>query len=352
MAAPFAQKSWGAAICEHLCHSLVCGQRPEIRRSGSTLMLLQVDRRVLASSINFDVKFKPIALIEFAHTCTLNSADVNESIGLSIIARDEAKALHRVEELDRAGRLFASQLTLRRFCFLFNRDHVTHNRDVAGGNLAAAINQSEFQPLTFGEAFKTGPFDSADVNENVFAATLLLDEAEALVCVEKLYDALALANDLGWHSAAITAAATRGTAEAATASAITAAKAATRGTAAAAAEAITAAAAKTVTAASTEAITTAAAATAGKGVKTAFRTETIPLVAPTSATTSIETHKPSITFASPSYLCPDGADEARRATVSSRRGNAQALLCRPGHRSKTAQMRIDSISVQTHAVNA
>ena len=340
MAAPFAQKSWGAAICAHLCHSPGSGQRPAIRRSGSTLMRHQVDRRVLASSINFDVKFKPVTLIEFAHSGALDGADVNESIGLSIIAGDEAEALHGVEELDRAGRLLAGQLTLRCFCFLFNGDHVTNDRDVAGGNLAAAINQREFQPLTFGEAFKASPLDRADMNENVFAATLLLDETETLVCVEELYDTLALANDLGRHTAAITAAAASwGTAEAAAASAIAAAKAATRGTAAAA-EAITAtAAAKTVTTTSSETVTTTA--TACEGVKTAFRTETIPLVATTSATTSIETHKPSITFASPSYLCPDGADEARRATVSSRRGNAQALLCMSRHKSKTAQMRTE-----------
>jgi hypothetical protein len=169
------------------------------------------------------------------------------------------------------------------------------NHKVAGGNLAAAINQSEFQFLTFGQTLKTGTLYRTDVDENVFAAAILLDEAKTLLGVEELDRALALTNDLGWHAAAVTAAAaaTAGGAKAATAAcAITAAKARA---AAGKAAAITTAEASATTAAAAEPVTT-----ARKRVETFFA-ETIPLVATTSATTSIETHKPKRTFVSPSY---------------------------------------------------
>ena len=129
------------------------------------------------------------------------------------------------------------------------------------------------------------------MDEHIFAARILLDEAEALVRVEKFDCSLALANDLGRHAAAITAAAAGSTRSAASAAAeataaarwaaITAAKTAT----AWCAEAITAAATKTVATTTTEWIETVLA-------------ETVPLVPALAATSSIETHKSERTFAS------------------------------------------------------
>jgi hypothetical protein len=126
------------------------------------------------------------------------------------------------------------------------------------------------------------------VNEHVFAASILLDEAKALVCVEKLNGALALANDLSGHAA--TAATTRSaTAEAATAATWAAAEA-TAITAAEAATTTAAAAAKTV-ATATETIAAAKAVTAAHERVETFFSETVPLVAPPATTSSIETHK-------------------------------------------------------------
>ncbi|GFE73170.1 hypothetical protein NTCA1_08190 [Novosphingobium sp. TCA1] len=137
------------------------------------------------------------------------------------------------------------------------------------------------------------------MNEHIFAALIALDEAEALCTVEELYDALALANDLGRHAAAAT-----GSAEAATAAAARAAEAA----------AITAAA-EAVTTAETTAITTAAAEAIAATAETVTATEailagkerielvlpktTIALVASPSATTSVKTHVYERTFAAP-----------------------------------------------------
>ena len=52
---------------------------------------------------------------------------------------------------------------------------------------AAAIDEREFKALTFCQTIKARTFNRADVNEDVFAATFLLDEAEALGGIEKLY---------------------------------------------------------------------------------------------------------------------------------------------------------------------
>jgi hypothetical protein len=73
-------------------------------------MRREVDRRVLASSVDFDVEFDPVALVEFAHARTLDRTDVHERVRLAVITGDEAEALHGVEELDRPGRLLTGQL--------------------------------------------------------------------------------------------------------------------------------------------------------------------------------------------------------------------------------------------------
>ncbi len=275
--------------------------------AGSTLARDEVDRRVFASSIDFDVEFDLIAFVEAGHARTLNRADVHECVRLTVITRDEAEALHRVEELDRTGRLVTRQLALgSRFArclltLLFDRDDIADYDEIAGRNLAATIDKLEFQLLTFGKTFQAGTLDRADVHEHIIATLIALNEAEALGCVEELYDALALANDLGRHAAATgataaeTAAATTGTAaEAAAAGSATTEAAAT---ATAAANAITTTEAAAV-AATAEAITAAkAAATATvlsceEGIEAAafIFAKPIALVTSPTATSSIKTH--------------------------------------------------------------
>jgi hypothetical protein len=135
------------------------------------------------------------------------------------------------------------------------------------------------------------------VNEHILAAVIANDEAEALLRVEEFDDALALANDLGRHSAASAAA---------KAAASSAAGAAAE-TSAASAAAVAATAAVTETAATAAAETSAAAAVAASLLKTTgefaaagertFFAETLTLIAAASAAVafapSIETHAPS-----------------------------------------------------------
>lgn len=218
---------------------------------------------------------------------------MHECIGLAVVTRDEAEAFHRVEELYRAGGLFAGQFALRRCRAGFNRDNVAYNLKVGSGNFSATIDKVEFELLTFGQTFKTGAFHGADVNEDVFATIFTLNEAEALLAVEKLYGAFAGADNLGWHAATTAATAARAAAEAA-ATTGAAAEAATTATGAAT---IAATETTTITAAEATAIAKAAAATAevvtaaetAVGIEIVFA-ETVPLVASASAPPSVKTH--------------------------------------------------------------
>ena len=223
---------------------------------------------------------------------------MNECVRLAIIPRDKAEALHRVEEFHRAGSLFAGQRPLWRGFALGYGNNFANNHEVAGRNLAATVNQGEFQALTFGQTFQPGAFNRADVDEHVFAAIFALHKAKTLLGVEEFHNALALANDLRGHAAASTAA--TGAWRTAEAAAITAAKAAA--TTSSTAEAITATAAKPVTTAA-KPVTTAAkpvttAATTGKGIESFFA-EPVALVSAPAATPSVKTHKTERTFASP-----------------------------------------------------
>ena len=280
---------------------------------------------MLAATIDFQFKVQAVAFVKGRHACTLNSADMHECIGLTIVTLDEAKALHGVEELHRAASAFAGQLALRTtaitttvaakaatitteaasagFARFTRTIHdwkgLTFDLQISGGNLAAAIDQGETKLLTFGQAGQACLLNGADVDEHVFRAIVTDDEAKALLAVEELYDASAFANNLGWHAAAATAAA-----EAATTAAAKAATAAAAETTAAAtaAEAITAAAeAAAITTAETTTIskTTAEAATIAAAVKIVVA-ETVALVlAAPAAATSIKTHALLVTFASP-----------------------------------------------------
>jgi hypothetical protein len=135
------------------------------------------------------------------------------------------------------------------------------------------------------------------MDEHVLAAVIANDEAEALLRVEELYDALAFADDLRGHSA------TTATAAATKAAAATTAAAEATATAAAVAAATTAAIAegRPVAEASASAAVAAAAAALLKSyliAEIAFFAEDIVALVTTAATAvplapSIETHEPS-----------------------------------------------------------
>jgi hypothetical protein len=74
---------------------------------------LQVHCRIFAAAVDFDVEFEPVAFIDRGQAGAFHRRDMDESIGLPIIAADEAEALHRIEEFDGALGLLAGQLALR-----------------------------------------------------------------------------------------------------------------------------------------------------------------------------------------------------------------------------------------------
>jgi hypothetical protein len=90
---------------------------------------------------------------------------------------------------------------------LCDRERIALDLEIAGRDAPAAIDQSEFERLPFGEAGKSSLLDGGDVDEDIFAAIVADDEAEALLGVEEFDDALAFADDLGRHAAAAWAAA-------------------------------------------------------------------------------------------------------------------------------------------------
>ncbi len=131
----------------------------------------QVHRRHLAAPINLKFEFQPVAFVERRHAGAFNRRDVHERIGLAVIALDEAKTLHRVEELDRARCLFARQLTLRttgtgttaraivtvtRRAAIGNGQRLTFNLQVGRRDTATAIDEREAERLTFGQAGQAG----------------------------------------------------------------------------------------------------------------------------------------------------------------------------------------------------
>lgn len=283
----------------------------------------KINRRVFASSVNFEIEFEPFAFVDALQAGTFHRADVHECVGLAIIPHEEAEALHCVEEFYRARSFFTRQLALgcaasRAFTAIAafaaitaitaiaaasvrHRNDVTHDLKILRGNLAAAINQVEFQGLPFGQASQACAFDSTDMHECVFTAIILLDEAETLLRIEEFYRALASADDLCGHPAE-----TAGTSTAAAAASTAARSAATAAsTAATAASAEAIAATKPVAAAET----IAAAAAVAIAAKTTLRfaaergetvfTKTIALVAAPAPAPFIVTHNKIRTFVTP-----------------------------------------------------
>ncbi|NIJ15597.1 hypothetical protein FHS54_000546 [Sphingobium vermicomposti] len=271
---------------------------------------------MLTATIDFQFEVQTVAFIEGRHACTLYGADVDECVRLTVVALDEAKALHCIEELDRAAGALTRQLALRATAIaaaeaatvtteaacagftgftrtIDDRKGLTLDLEVGRRNLAAAIHQGEAERLTFGKAGQASLLHSADVNEHVFRAIITNDEAEAFLSVEEFDYAGAFADDLGRHTAT---AATTAAEAATTAAAKTAAAAAE--TAATAAEAVTAATAEAIAAAKAAAIT-AEAATITAAVEIVVAEPVALILAAPAAATSIKTHALLVTFASP-----------------------------------------------------
>jgi hypothetical protein len=268
---------------------------------------LKVHRRIFAAPVDLDVEFEPVAFVDCRQAGAFDRRDVNECIRLSVIATDEAETLHRIEEFDGALSLFASQLALRaateaalagaalarsRGANDFHRLAV--DLEVGRRDATAAVDQRELQRLAIGEVRKTCLLNRRDMDENILAAIVADDEAEALLRIEEFDDALAFANDLGRHSATC-AAATEAATAAATEAAATAAATATAAISAAAAASAEAATVAEATAASRRAEAAAVTETAIEACKFFTTTETVALVtAATTAVTltpSIETHE-------------------------------------------------------------
>jgi len=276
----------------------------------------QIDGGVLAATIDFEFEFETIAFVEARHAGAFDRRDVDECIGLPVIALNETKAFHRVEELDRSARLFTGQRALRRAraaaeaaasttargtrariaitwgATIGDRHRLTIDLEIGRRDTPAAIDEGEAERLTFGQTGEPGLFDRRDVNEHVFAAIIANDEAEAFLPVEEFHDAGAFADDLRGHAAASAA-----TAAKAAAAATSAAAAAESAAAATTAEAITAATEPVSTAAETIAAATAtkaAAVTAAEAAAAFIAAETVALVTSASAAiaaaTFVKTH--------------------------------------------------------------
>jgi hypothetical protein len=255
---------------------------------------LQVHRGVFAPAINLEFELEPVALVKRRNARTLDSRNVDEGVGLAVVALDETKALHRIEELDRAAGLFAGKLALWTTATstsgaataALDRHRLAFDSKVGRRNPAAAIYEGELERLAVGKIGETRLLDRRDVDEHILTAIIAHDKAEALLRVEEFDDALAFADDLRGHSAA-------------TAAPKAAATAATE-TTAAAVTATAAAEAAAITIAATAAPAAKAAAilvTAEFSAESAFFAETFALVATAPAAVplapSIETHEPS-----------------------------------------------------------
>jgi hypothetical protein len=137
----------------------------------------------------------------------LNGRDVDKGVRLSVVAADEAEALHRVEELDGAAGLLAGQLALGAAAVaaattetaaaagaaailtgraLGDRHRLALDLEVGRRDAAAAIHQREFQRLPFGKAGEARLLHGGDVNKHVLAAIVADDEAEALCELKNL----------------------------------------------------------------------------------------------------------------------------------------------------------------------
>ena len=214
-------------VCQRSIASRRIGSNRIARSALLTLSRHEVDRRVFASSVDFEVEFVAFALVDAGDRPERSTALMcTKASGWPSSRTRKPKPFIELKNFtvpvafSPVSRGAAHRPLRRGHHHATDRNDVADNLQILRGNLAAAIHEVEFQLLP-GEAFKAGTLDCADVNEDVFTAAFLLDEAEALLAVEELDRTLARANDLGGHAVETAAAAAVTAAE--TATAITAA---------------------------------------------------------------------------------------------------------------------------------
>ena len=194
-----------------------------------------------------------------AHARPFKRRDMYEHIFAAVIALDETKALHVVEEFHSAVCAFASRFalwaawcritvtatktttiitawcavtiesrtirTVRTRCALCHCYWFAINYEISCRHLAAPLHKLELKRLTFGQTSQSSLFDGADVHEDVVGTSVYLNEAKTLLAIEKFDNSFAGADDLGWHrgTAGATTRGTKATSTAATATAAIAA---------------------------------------------------------------------------------------------------------------------------------
>jgi hypothetical protein len=115
-------------------------------------------------------------------------------------------------------------------CHRFAVDH-----EISCRHLSAALHKLELERLAFGKTSQSSLFDGADVHEDVVGTSVYLNEAKTFLAIEKFDNSFAGTNDLSWHwgSARATTRGTKATSATATAAPAIAAAIATAATAAA-----------------------------------------------------------------------------------------------------------------------
>jgi hypothetical protein len=183
---------------------------------------------------------------------------VHKHIFAAIITLHKTKTLHVVEEFYGSISSFASRFalrptwcritvttaeattviaarravtikcwTVRTRCALGHFHWLTIDDEVRCRNLAATLNEREFERLAFSETRQASLLNRADVHEHIIGTTIDLNEAKALLTIEKFNNSFAGTDDLRWHWWAAWATPRCTEATSATATAISAAETAT-----------------------------------------------------------------------------------------------------------------------------
>ena len=134
---------------------------------------------MLSTAVNFQFERQSVAFIERYHAGTFNCRNVNECIGLPIVALNKAEAFHRIEKLNSAAGLFTSEralwcttaatataistacraaarcgITISRRCTISNRERLTFDLQFGCRDPPTAIDERKAQRLTFGQPDK------------------------------------------------------------------------------------------------------------------------------------------------------------------------------------------------------
>jgi hypothetical protein len=142
---------------------------------------------------------------------------MDKCIRLSIVALNEPEAFAAVEKLYGTGGFFSGKFPARgttaaailamASTTIGNIYKIAFDLNVRSRNLPAAVNERKAQCLAFGETFQARAFYLTDMDKNIFAATILYDEAKTLLRIKKFNRPGAFANNLVRHTAAASGAA-------------------------------------------------------------------------------------------------------------------------------------------------